>query len=89
MRTLTTIACVVPAALLFACDQQRTAVDVDPVLGRECFDSHRASLSPGAQYEGIEKFTGDMLTIRVMNGVEVVTLDCGLGPDGLSGNAVK
>ena len=89
MRNLTTIAYLAPVALLFACDQQRTAVDVDPVLGRECFDRHRASLAPGAQYEGIEKFTGDVLTIRVMNGVEVVTLDCGLGPDGISGDAVK
>ena len=89
MRTLAKIACLAPAAVLFACDQQGTATDVDPMLGRECFESHRASLPPGAQYEGIEKYTGDMLTIRVMNGVEVVTLDCGSSPDGVSGGAEK
>lgn len=89
MRILTTTGYLVLAAVLVACDQQHSAPDVDPVLGRECFESHRASVAPGAQYEGIEKYTGDMLTIRVMNGVEVVTLECGLNPDGTLGDAVK
>ena len=70
------------AALLASCDQRQPAADIDPELGRECFESHRASLPPGTQYEGIEKLDGDRLSIRIMNGVEVVTLDCTLNPDG-------
>ena len=66
-----------------------TRLGFDPMLGLECFENHRASLAPGAQYEGIEKRAGDRLTIRIMNGVEVVTLDCGLNPDGTLGSAVK
>ena len=89
MRILTTIGCLTLTALLFACDQQHPASGVDPMLGVECFESHRASLTPGAQYEGIEKFAEDRLTIRIMNGVEVVTIDCGLNPDGTLGGAVK
>ena len=81
MRILATIAYLALTALLFACDQQHSASDVDPMLGVECFESHRASLAPGAQYEGIEKLAGDRLTIRIMNGVEVVTMDCGLQAD--------
>ena len=50
------------------------------MLGLECFESHR--LPPGTQYEGIEKLADNTLTIRIMNGVDVVTLDCGLTTDG-------
>lgn len=82
MRILATFGYLAPALLLFACDQQNSASDVDPMLGFACFESHRASLPPGAQYEGIEKLAGDRLTIRVMNGVEVVIMDCGLQADG-------
>ncbi len=89
MRILTTIGYLALTALLFACDQQHSASDVDPMLGLECFKSHRASLTPGAQYEGIEKFAEDRLTIKIMNGVEVVTLECGLKPDGTLGSALK
>ncbi|MGB5605509.1 MAG: hypothetical protein WBN51_03250 [Gammaproteobacteria bacterium] len=89
MQILTTIGYLALTALLFACDQQHSAKDVDPMLGLECFESHRASLPPGAQYEGIEKLAEDRLTIRIMNGVEVVTLDCGLNPDSTLGRAVK
>ena len=80
MRILTTIVFIAVTALLSACDQQHSASDVDPKLGLECFESHR--LPPGTQYEGIEKLAENVLTIRVMNGVEVVTFDCGLNPDG-------
>ena len=52
------------------------------MLGVDCFESHRASLPPGTQYEGIEKIVGNRLMIRIMNGVQVETLDCGLSPDG-------
>ena len=82
MRILATIVFLAVSALLSSCDQQHSATDVDPKLGLECFESHRASFPPGTQYEGIEKLADDRLTIRVMNGVEVETLDCGLNPDG-------
>ncbi|MBT8074298.1 MAG: hypothetical protein HKP21_11370 [Xanthomonadales bacterium] len=89
MRILITIGYYALAALLIACDQQHLEANVDPMLGRDCFESHRASLAPGAQYEGIDKLSGDTLTIKVMNGVDVVGLKCRLGPDGTLANAVK
>jgi len=89
MRILTRLGYLSLAALVVACDQQHSAPDVDPMLGRECFESHRASLAPGAQYEGIDKSTVDTLTIRVMNGVDVVGMECRLKPDGTLGNAVN
>ena len=89
MRILATFGYLALAVFLFACDQQNSASDVDPMLGIECFESHRTSLPPGAQYEGIEKLAGDRLTIRIMNGVEVVTMDCGLQPDGTLESDVK
>ncbi len=83
MRILTTIVqLTLTTVLLSSCDQRHPTTDVDPKLGRECFESHRASLPPGTQYEGIKKLAEGVLTIRIMNGVEVVTLDCGLNPDG-------
>jgi len=80
MRILTSIVYIALTSLLCSCDQRHSASDVDPTLGLECFESHR--LPPGTQYEGIEKLTDNGLTIRIMNGVEVVMLDCGLKPDG-------
>ena len=82
MRTLTAIVYLALTAFLVSCDQQHTASDIDPSLGLECFESHRASLPPGTQYEGIEKLAEDSLTIKIMNGVEVLTIDCGMNPDG-------
>ena len=82
MRILTTIMYLVLTVFLLSCDQQHSTSDIDPGLGLECFESHRASLPPGTQYEGIEKLVEGVLTIKIMNGVEVVTLDCGLNPDG-------
>lgn len=81
MRILTTIALLALSALIISCDQRNSASDIDPKLGLECFESHRASLPPGTQYEGIEKLTENHLMIKIMNGVEVVTLDCGLNPE--------
>lgn len=80
MRIHSTILSLALTTLLFSCDQQQTVPDVDPMLGLECFQRHR--LPPGTQYEGIENLTENRLTIRIMNGVEVVTLDCILNPDG-------
>jgi hypothetical protein len=87
MRILTSIVQLALIALLLSCDQQHSVSDVDPTLGLECFESHR--LPPGTQYEGIEKVAEDGLSIRTMNGVEVVTLDCGLNPDGTLGSTGK
>lgn len=89
MRTLTSIISFTLVATLVSCDQRHSTPDVDPMLGLVCFESHRASLAPGAQYEGIEKFADNRLTIKIMNGVEVVTLDCGLNPDGTLQGAGK
>ena len=80
MRILTSSVQLALIGLLSACDQQNSTSDIDPMLGLECFEGHR--LPPGTQYEGIEKLTDNGLTIRIMNGVEVVMLDCGLNPDG-------
>ena len=82
MRILATIVQLTLTALLVSCDQRHSAPDIDPKLGLECFESHSVSLPPGTQYEGIEQLAEDRLTIKIMNGVEVVTLDCGMKPDG-------
>ena len=82
MRILATIVFLAVSALLSSCDQQYSATDVDPKLGLECFESYRASFPPGTQYEGIEKLAGVRLRIRIMNGLEVTTIDCELNPDG-------
>lgn len=89
MRILTTIVQFTVAVSLLSCDQRHPVSDVDPMLGLECFESHRASLPPGAQYEGIEKLAENMLTIRIMNGVDVVTLNCALNSDGTMQDAGK
>jgi hypothetical protein len=82
MRILTAIVYLALTAFLVSCDQQHSASDIDPSLGLECFESHRASLPPGTQYEGIQKLAENRLTIKIMNGVEVLTIDCGMNPDG-------
>ena len=89
MRILTAIVYIAVTALLSSCDQQKPTSDIDPKLGLECFESHRASLPPGTQYEGIEKLVESRLTIKIMNGVDVVTLDCGLNPDGTFRSSMK
>jgi hypothetical protein len=40
------------------------------------------SLPAGAQYEGIERAVAGRVSIRVMTGVDLKTLDCPLNPDG-------
>jgi len=82
MRILTTIVQLALTGCLLSCDQQHAAPDIDPKVGIECFESYRASLPPGTQYEGIEKLAGVRLGIRIMNGLEVTTIDCELNPDG-------
>lgn len=80
MRILTAIVILTQTALLSSCDQRPPTTDVDPRLGLDCFESLR--LPMGTQYEGIEKLAKNRVTIKIMNGVEVVTLDCVLNPDG-------
>ncbi len=82
MRTFTASVYLALTAPLFSCDQQHSVSDIDSKLGLECFEMHRASLPPGTQYEGIEKLAENRLTVKIMNGVDVVTLDCVLGTDG-------
>jgi len=82
MRILTTILFLVLTVFLCSCEQQQAAPDIDPRLGLECFESRRTALPPGTQYEGIGKLAENVLTIKVMNGVAVETLDCELNPDG-------
>lgn len=73
---------VLAAPLLIACTPQEPDTDVNPQAGRECFERHLAALPPGAQYEGIERAVAGRLSIRVMTGVDLKTLECGLNPDG-------
>lgn len=82
MRTYTPIIYIALATLQLSCDQQHSASEVDPKLGLECFESHRASLPPGTQYEGVSKYVESRITIKIMDGVDVKTIDCGLNPDG-------
>ena len=82
MRIITVIVQLTLAALLVACEQQESASGIDPGLGRECFEKQRATLPPGTQYEGIDHATPKGLTIKIMNGVDVETIDCALNPDG-------
>ena len=82
MQTITAIVQLALLALLASCEQQEPAPDIDPMLGRGCFESKRASLPPGTQYEGIAKVSQNRLTIKIMNGVDVETIVCALNPDG-------
>jgi hypothetical protein len=58
-----------------ACSPEPEGPPADPRLGRACFELHRPSLPPGSQYEGVEA-GGAGVVIKVMNGVEVVRLEC-------------
>jgi len=81
MRFLTAMTYVALATFLLSCDQPQTVPKIDPKLGLECFQNQRGSLPPGTQYEGIEKLADNRLTIKIMNGVDVVTIDCAMQPD--------
>ena len=82
MRLLTAVIYTIVPMLLLSCEQKPVESGVDPALGRECFETRRSTLPPGTQYEGIEKVTGNRLTIRIMDGLDVTTVDCELNPDG-------
>lgn len=91
MRTLTTIVIIaLTTPVLLSCDQQNSSVPgIDPKLGFGCFETHRSSLPPGTQYEGIKEVVDNRLYIKVMNGVEVTTIECELTPDGKLRNNEK
>jgi hypothetical protein len=82
MRIITTLVKLAVIVLLASCGQQESTPDIDPMLGRECFESQSASLPPGTQYEGIDQVALDRLTIKIMNGIDVEMIDCELDPDG-------
>ncbi len=70
------------AVFLTACGDKAPAVDVDPQLGRACFAGKLAELPPGSQYEGIAGLENGRLSIRIMDGKQVTTVDCALAADG-------
>ncbi|MEA3274689.1 MAG: hypothetical protein U9Q81_05220 [Pseudomonadota bacterium] len=70
-----------PAFLVLSCERQATSPDIDPITGRQCFAVHQARLPPGTQYEGYE-VKGDRISVKMMTGVELKTVDCALNPDG-------
>lgn len=82
MRSLIALTYLFVATLLFSCDRQQADPNIDPMLGRECFETRRASLPPGTQYEGVDELAAERLTIKIMNGVEVTTVDCAMNTDG-------
>ena len=82
MRSISASLCLALAVSLCSCDQGQPVSGIDPRLGRACFEHHRASLPPGAQYEGMESLVENRLSIRVMNGVDMVKLACVLTPNG-------
>jgi hypothetical protein len=81
MRFIATVVCLVPVALLSSCDTGNKVSEADLALGAQCFERHRASLAPGTQYEGVEGVTDDQVSIRIMDGLNVVTIGCPLNPD--------
>ncbi|MEZ5542090.1 MAG: hypothetical protein R3F42_08605 [Pseudomonadota bacterium] len=81
MRKMYAIAYAGAAVLLFGCEQQHTP-DLDPEVGIACFEAHRFTLTPGTQYEGIDRLTSEAVRIKIMDGVRVATIECPLNPDG-------
>ncbi len=82
MRIPARVVLLMLTVFILSCDQRNAVPDVDPMLGVECFESHRATLPPGTQYEGIEELSENSLTIRIMNGIDVVNIECARHEDG-------
>ncbi len=82
MQLYTANLALLATSLLVACGRQEPPPDVNPMLGRACFENRLPSLPPGSQYEGIQGINGNRLTIKVMDGVKVSSVECGLAPDG-------
>lgn len=77
-----TLSVVLAAPALLSCSQQGAATNVNPELGDGCFEMLRAALPVGTQYEGIEGADADRITIRIMDGTGVTTVECALEADG-------
>ena len=81
LRNTTILFAITTSAFITACGQQEVTPDVDPQLGRNCFQRKLPSLPPGSQYEGIEGKDGNRLIIKVMDGTGVITVECALADD--------
>jgi hypothetical protein len=60
---------------------QTVSRQVEPQVGRECFEAHRPLLPVGSQYEGFEA-TENAVRVKVMTGIELRTVECALAPNG-------
>lgn len=49
---------------------------IDRVTGRECFELHLEHLPPGSQYEGVASADGARFKVRVMDGVDLIDVEC-------------
>jgi hypothetical protein len=56
-------------------------IQLDPRVGRECFERHQPALPPGAQYEGFSA-TANRVRVKVMTGIDIQTLECRLDAQG-------
>ena len=81
-RTASFLMLSLAALVLLSCGQENTALNIDPKLGLDCFESQRANFPVGTQYEGIDAVNNQKITIRVMTGVELNNVDCRLNADG-------
>jgi hypothetical protein len=82
MRILAEIIQLPLTVLFVSCDQQHTPQMSIRSLDLNAFRVTVHYPHRGLQYECIENFAEKGITIRIMTGVDVVTLDCGLNPDG-------
>ena len=82
LQNMPAVLCFASVGLLSSCEGGGDTVQVDPQLGRACFEMQRNSLPPGSQYEGIASATGEQLTIKVMDGTGVATRNCPLDANG-------
>ena len=67
--------------LILSQGPRQTSQQADPGLGRACFEIHRDRLPPGSQFEGAI-LGGDRLSVNIMTGTDIRTVDCLLRPDG-------
>lgn len=81
-RTASILALSLTALLLLSCSEENTAQNIDPKRGLDCFESQRANFPAGTQYEGIDAANDQTISIRVMTGVELKSIDCRLNADG-------
>lgn len=73
---------IVSTTALLSCGEQPPPTDVDPMLGRNCFEAHQLALPPGSQYEGIAEVSENRITISAMTGTKVERFACSQAADG-------